>query len=137
MFWEVTNRRADEKTISYAESHDQALVGDKTIIFALIDADMYWHMQKGDENYTVHRGIALHKRRTRLLTASTINGRLPGTSWAMNSVSSGMDRLPARGQRMVVQVCSPPMGSGWTILTWPTTSWAISDALPCCRLSRE
>ena len=73
MFWEVTNRRADEKTISYAESHDQALVGDKTIIFRLIDADMYWHFQKGDENYTVNRGIALHKM-IRLLTASTING---------------------------------------------------------------
>ena len=73
MFWEVTNRRKDEKTISYCESHDQALVGDKTIIFRLIDADMYWHFQKGDENYTVHRGIALHKM-IRLLTASTING---------------------------------------------------------------
>ena len=73
MFWEVTNRRQDEKTISYAESHDQALVGDKTIIFRLIDADMYWHMQKGDENYTVNRGIALHKM-IRLLTATTING---------------------------------------------------------------
>lgn len=73
MFWEVTNRRADEKTISYAESHDQALVGDKAIIFRLIDADMYWHMQKGDENYVVKRGMALHKM-IRLLTASTING---------------------------------------------------------------
>ncbi len=73
MFWEVTNRRADEKTISYAESHDQALVGDKTIIFRLIDSDMYWHFKKGDENYNVNRGIALHKM-IRLLTASTING---------------------------------------------------------------
>ena len=73
MFWEVINRRQDEKTISYAESHDQALAGDKTIIFRLIDADMYWHMQKGDENYTVNRGIALHKM-IRLLTATTING---------------------------------------------------------------
>ena len=73
MFWEVTNRRKDEKTISYAESHDQALVGDKTIIFRLIDADMYWHMRKGDENFTVERGLALHKM-IRLLTASTING---------------------------------------------------------------
>ena len=73
MFWEVTNRRADEKTISYTESHDQALVGDKTIIFRLIDADMYWHMQIGDENYTVNRGTALHKM-IRLLTATTING---------------------------------------------------------------
>ena len=73
LFWEVTNRRADEKTISYCESHDQALVGDKTIIFRLIDADMYWHFKKGDENGVVQRGIALHKM-IRLLTASTING---------------------------------------------------------------
>ena len=73
LFWEVTNRRKDEKTISYCESHDQALVGDKTIIFRLIDADMYWHFKKGDENGTVERGIALHKM-IRLLTASTING---------------------------------------------------------------
>ena len=73
ILWEVTNRRADEKTISYCESHDQALVGDKTIIFRLVDADMYWHFQHGDENYIVSRGIALHKM-IRLITASTING---------------------------------------------------------------
>ncbi len=73
MFWETTNRRQDEKTISYAESHDQALVGDKTIVFRLIDADMYWHFKKGDENFMVDRGIALHKM-IRLLTASTMNG---------------------------------------------------------------
>jgi len=73
IFWEVTNRRADERTISYCESHDQALVGDKTIIFRLVDADMYWHFKKGDENEMAHRGIALHKM-IRLVTASTING---------------------------------------------------------------
>ena len=73
IFWEVTNRRADEKTVSYLESHDQALVGDKTIIFRLVDADMYWHFKKGDENGVVTRGIALHKM-LRLVTASTING---------------------------------------------------------------
>ncbi|MBQ8227044.1 MAG: alpha amylase C-terminal domain-containing protein [Bacteroidaceae bacterium] len=73
LFWELTNRRADECTVSYCESHDQALVGDKTLIFRLIDADMYWHFRKGDENGTVHRGIALHKM-IRLLTLSTING---------------------------------------------------------------
>ncbi|MDR1356729.1 MAG: alpha amylase C-terminal domain-containing protein [Tannerellaceae bacterium] len=73
IWWETTNRRADEKTISYAESHDQALVGDKTIIFRLIDAQMYWHMKKGDRNFTVDRGLALHKM-IRLATASTING---------------------------------------------------------------
>lgn len=73
IFWELTNRRADEHNISYAESHDQALVGDKTLVFRLIDSDMYWHFRKGDENFTVHRGIALHKM-IRLITASTING---------------------------------------------------------------
>lgn len=73
IFWEVKNRRADEKTISYCESHDQALVGDKTIIFRLIDADMYWHFKHGDENEMVHRGIALHKM-IRLVTLGTING---------------------------------------------------------------
>ncbi|MDD2961155.1 MAG: alpha amylase C-terminal domain-containing protein [Muribaculaceae bacterium] len=73
IFWELTNRRADEKTISYAESHDQALVGDKTIIFRLIDADMYWHMSTDDNTMSVERGIALHKM-IRLVTASTING---------------------------------------------------------------
>ncbi len=73
IFWELTNRRADEHNISYAESHDQALVGDKTLVFRLIDADMYWHFKKGDENFMAHRGIALHKM-IRLITASTING---------------------------------------------------------------
>ena len=65
IFWEVKNRRSDERTISYCESHDQALVGDKTIVFRLIDADMYWHFKKGDENGVAHRGIALHKMRNR------------------------------------------------------------------------
>ena len=73
IFWEVTNRRSDEKTISYVESHDQALVGDKTVIFRLIDADMYWHFKKGTGNLVTSRGIALHKM-IRMVTASTING---------------------------------------------------------------
>ncbi len=73
IFWELTNRRSDEKTISYCESHDQALVGDKTIIFRLIDKEMYWHMMVGDDNMTVARGMALHKM-IRLATLATING---------------------------------------------------------------
>lgn len=73
IFWELINRRSDEKTISYVESHDQALVGDKTVIFRLIDKEMYWHMMVGDTNPMVTRGMALHKM-IRLVTASTING---------------------------------------------------------------
>ena len=75
LWYELTNRRADEKTISYAESHDQALVGDKSIIFRLIDAAIYDHMHIGDGNITVDRGVALHKM-IRLITLSTAGCRL-------------------------------------------------------------
>ncbi|MBU2914463.1 alpha amylase C-terminal domain-containing protein [Reichenbachiella agariperforans] len=60
--WDVlNNRRYKEKTIAYAESHDQALVGDKTLAFWLMDKEMYWHMSKGDANPVIDRGMALHK----------------------------------------------------------------------------
>lgn len=83
IFWELTNRRADEKTISYVESHDQALVGDKTVIFRLMDAAMYWHMAKDDTDATIARGMALHKM-IRLVTLATINGgylNFMGNEW--------------------------------------------------------
>ena len=70
LWHELTNRRAEEKTISYAESHDQALVGDQSIIFRLIEAEMYDHMSIGDENVRVDRGLALHKM-IRLITLAT------------------------------------------------------------------
>jgi 1,4-alpha-glucan branching enzyme len=70
LYYELTNRRVDEKTIGYAESHDQALVGDKTLIFRLIDADMYTHMNVFDSNLQVDRGVALHKL-VRLVTMAT------------------------------------------------------------------
>jgi 1,4-alpha-glucan branching enzyme len=57
----MTNRRTGEATIAYAESHDQALVGDKTLAFRLMDQEMYWHMGKGDSDPVIERGIALHK----------------------------------------------------------------------------
>lgn len=58
---ELTSRRPKEKYVGYAESHDQALVGDKTIIFRLCDAAMYTEMSKQSRNDVVERGIALHK----------------------------------------------------------------------------
>ncbi|MEP2024167.1 MAG: alpha amylase C-terminal domain-containing protein [Reichenbachiella sp.] len=68
--WDVmANRRYKEKTIAYAESHDQALVGDKSLAFWLMDKEMYWHMSKDDKDLVVERGIALHKM-IRLITAS-------------------------------------------------------------------
>lgn len=73
IFYQLTNKRADEKVISYAESHDQALVGDKTIIFRLMDADMYFHMDCTSRNLIIDRGMALHKV-IRLLTLTTAGG---------------------------------------------------------------
>ena len=70
MWWQLTNKRADEKTISYAECHDQAMVGDKTIIFRLMDKEMYFSMNKESQSDIVDRGIALHKM-IRLVTMAT------------------------------------------------------------------
>ena len=60
--WHVLNDRLPHvRTVAYAESHDQALVGDKTLAFWLMDKEMYYHMQKDDPDLVVERGIALHK----------------------------------------------------------------------------
>ncbi len=68
--WSVmTNRRYSEKTVAYSESHDQAIVGDKTLAFRLMDKEMYYHMQVGDQNMVIDRGLALHKM-IRLFTAT-------------------------------------------------------------------
>ena len=69
----LSSHRPEEKVINYAESHDQALVGDKTLIFRLIDKNMYWHMDKIDPDLTVERGVALHKL-IRLMTAGLHGG---------------------------------------------------------------
>ena len=69
----LSSHRPEEKVINYAESHDQALVGDKTLIFRLIDKNMYWHMDKIDPDLKTERGIALHKL-IRLMTAGLHGG---------------------------------------------------------------
>ncbi len=72
---EMLSRRPGEKRVGYVESHDQSLVGDKTLAFTLMDQAMYYHMGKGDANVVVERGIALLKL-IRLLTFS-----LAGEAW--------------------------------------------------------
>ena len=69
LWYELTSCRPQEKNIGYCESHDQALVGDKTIMFRLCDAEMYTGMRKFGGNMVIDRGIALHKM-IRLVTAS-------------------------------------------------------------------
>lgn len=69
MWHELTNRPKKERTIAYAESHDQALVGDKSIAFWLMDKEMYSSMSKLQNSLVVDRGVALHKM-IRLITIS-------------------------------------------------------------------
>ncbi len=75
MYHTLVNRRPGEKHVAYAECHDQALVGDKTIAFWLMDASMYWYMSKEHQDVVIDRGIALHKM-IRLITFS-----LAGEAW--------------------------------------------------------
>jgi len=70
LFHELTNKRNEERTISYVESHDQALVGDKTVFFRLVDKDVYTSMSVFCKNMLIDRGMALHKM-LRLVTLGT------------------------------------------------------------------
>ena len=70
LFYELTNKREEERTISYAESHDQALVGDKTIFFRLVDKAIYTSMSVFDKSVIIDRGMSLHKM-IRLVTIGT------------------------------------------------------------------
>ena len=69
IYYELAIRRPHEKVIGYCESHDQALVGDKTIMFRLCDSEMYTSMHNDYPSVVVDRGMALHKM-LRLLTMS-------------------------------------------------------------------
>lgn len=70
---ELSQHRAEEKTINYAESHDQALVGDKTLMFRLADSKMYDSMMVEQQDLVIDRAIALHKI-IRLITAGMHHG---------------------------------------------------------------
>ena len=73
LFYELTNKRAEEKVVSYVESHDQALVGGKTFFFQLVDAAIYEGMRVDQQNLTIARGLALHKM-ARLATRALAGG---------------------------------------------------------------
>ena len=72
IFYALTDKRAEERTVSYVESHDQALVGGKTFFFQLADSAIYEGMANRDESLAVERGMSLHKM-ARLATLA-LNG---------------------------------------------------------------
>lgn len=69
LWWELTTRRPGEKNIGYVESHDQALVGDKTLMMWLANEAIYDAMDIHSESMVVDRAVALHKI-VRLITFS-------------------------------------------------------------------
>ena len=73
LYYKMTDKRSEEQTISYVECHDQALVGDKTLIFRMIDSKMYDAMSVDTPDLTVDRGVALHKM-IRLVTLTLCSG---------------------------------------------------------------
>lgn len=73
IYFRMTDKRNEEQTISYVECHDQAMVGDKTLIFRMIDKEMYTSMSVLTPNLVVERGLALHKM-IRLVTLTLASG---------------------------------------------------------------
>ncbi len=76
LWHELTNRRNDERTVSYVECHDQSIVGGQTAIFRMIGAAMYTGMLRNSGNLTVERGVALHKMARLISAAAAGNGYL-------------------------------------------------------------
>lgn len=107
----MVNRRYKEKTIAYAESHDQAIVGDKTIAFRLMDKEMYFHMRKDDPNPIIDRGMALHKM-IRLFSISL------GGEGYMNFIGNEFGHPE--------WVDFPREGNGWSY-KYAKRQWSLAD----------
>jgi 1,4-alpha-glucan branching enzyme len=107
----MLHRRHDERHVAYAESHDQALVGDQTLAFRLMRDEMYWNMQKGSASPAVDRGIALHKL-IRLFTFS-----LGGEAW-LNFMGNEFGHPE--------WVDFPREGNGWSF-NHARRQWSLAD----------
>lgn len=111
MYYELTTSRPGEKRISYAESHDQSLVGDKTLFFWMADAEAYWHMRKDDESYIVDRAVALHKM-IRFITLAT------GTDGYLNFMGNEFGHPE--------WIDFPRMENGWSY-KYAKRQWHLAD----------
>jgi 1,4-alpha-glucan branching enzyme len=111
IFYRLTDKRKDEKTINYSESHDQALVGDKTIIFRLADADMYYFMHLENRNMIIERAIALHKM-IQLVTLAT------GQSGYLNFMGNEFGHPE--------WIDFPREGNGWSY-HYARRQWSLAD----------
>ena len=73
---ELTNRRRDERSISYVECHDQAIVGGQTAFFRLAGRAMYDRMRLCDNDAGVQRAAALCRIARMLTLGNAGNGYL-------------------------------------------------------------
>ncbi|GAB4316848.1 MAG: alpha amylase C-terminal domain-containing protein [Bacteroidales bacterium] len=112
---EMWNRMTDRlpwvKTVAYAESHDQALVGDKTLAFWLMDKEMYFHMSVEDDNLIIDRGMALHKM-IRIYTLA-----LGGEAW-LNFMGNEFGHPE--------WIDFPREGNGWSF-KYCRRQWSLAD----------
>lgn len=111
LFHRVTDHRPEESVINYAESHDQAIVGGKTLIFQMIDADMYSDMHLAHENLQVERGVALHK----MIRLATIAGGGQGYLNFMGNEFGHPEWLDF-----------PREGNGWSY-HYARRQWSLAD----------
>lgn len=111
LYGALLHRRHDEKHVAYAESHDQALVGDQTLAFRLMGAEMYWNMSKDRPSPVIDRGLALHKL-IRLLTFA-----LAGEAW-LNFMGNEFGHPE--------WVDFPRAGNGWSYLH-ARRQWSLAE----------
>jgi 1,4-alpha-glucan branching enzyme len=111
IFQTLLHRRHQEKHVGYAESHDQALVGDKTLAFRLMDKEMYWHMDRASHNPIIDRGLALHKL-IRLITFS-----LAGEAY-LNFMGNEFGHPE--------WIDFPREGNGWS-MQYARRQWSLAD----------
>ncbi len=106
LFRTLSNRRHAEAHVAYVESHDQALVGDKTLAFWLMDKEMYWHMSKASANLVIERGIALHKMIRLATFAAGGEGYLTLSATSSGTRSGSTSRARGTGGRTSTRVAN-------------------------------
>jgi 1,4-alpha-glucan branching enzyme len=70
LWYETTNHRPYDRTVSYVECHDQCINGHDAMIWRLIGKDMYDYMAVFTDNWNTSRGLAFY-RLMRLVTLCT------------------------------------------------------------------
>ena len=111
IWYELTTCRPKEKVIGYSESHDQAMVGDKTLIFWLADAEMYTSMDKASHNPIIDRAIPMHNL-IRLITLT-----LAGDGW-LNFMGNEFGHPE--------WIDFPREGNGWSY-KYARRQWSLAD----------